>query len=182
MRPETAAIDRFLPHWDVVSRQSIVIHASPAIVYAEMRALDMSRAWVIRTLFTLRGLPKSAITLEALCSVGFAVLSEAPPDEIVLGLVGQFWTLSGRLLSTNAEAFLNFSEVSYAKAAWNFSVQDAGGGQVTLATETRVLCLDATSRKRFRRYWSVIRPFSGWIRTEALRLIKVSAEGAVSAR
>lgn len=162
----------------MVSRQEIEIQAPAGIVYAEMRALDMTRSWVIRTLFTLRGLPKSAITLDALSGVGFAVLSEEPPHEIVLGLTGQFWTLSGRLLRTNAEDFPNFSESGYAKAVWNFSVKDEGGGKVTLATETRVLCLDEVSRKRFRRYWSVISPFSGWIRNEALRLIKESAECA----
>ena len=45
-----------------------------------------------------------------------------------------------------------------------------------LATETRVLCLDTASRRRFRLYWTLIGPFSGLIRKDILRSIKRQAE------
>jgi hypothetical protein len=35
-----------------------------------------------------------------------------------------------------------------------------------------MLCLDESSRRRFRRYWLFIRPFSGLIRMEMLRVIR----------
>ncbi|MEP7335602.1 MAG: hypothetical protein ABI717_07460, partial [Actinomycetota bacterium] len=59
-----------------------------------------------------------------------------------------------------------FAEPGYAKMAFNFRLEDR-----VLSTETRVLLTDERSRKLFRRYWIVIRPFSGLIRREWLRAI-----------
>ncbi len=41
----------------------------------------------------------------------------------------------------------------------------------TLSTETRVQLTDARSRRSFRRYWLVVRPFSGLVRRAWLRAI-----------
>jgi hypothetical protein len=51
-----------------------------------------------------------------------------------------------------------------------------------LATETRVLCLDDSSRRKFKLYWTLIAPFSGLIRNEALRVVKRAAETKFLAR
>lgn len=72
--------------------------------------------------------------------------------------------------------FSSFSEPGFAKIAWNFTLQ--GTTPVHLSTQTRVVCLDDSSRRRFKLYWNLIRPFSGFIRTEMLRLIRRCAEGA----
>lgn len=172
----TPAIDRFLPRADVAAAHSVAIAAPAGTVYRQARTLDLRRSWGVRQLFRLRGLPPSALTLEGLQRLRFTLLVDDPPREMVLGLVGRFWTPTGELRRTNAEDFQSFQERGFAKAAWNFSVTDHGTGQVTLSTETRVLCLDEASRRSFRRYWVVIGPFSGWIRKEALRLIKNEAE------
>jgi len=39
-----------------------------------------------------------------------------------------------------------------------------------------VACGDEASLKRFRRYWSVVGPFSGFIRTRMLNAIRAAAE------
>jgi hypothetical protein len=74
----------------------------------------------------------------------------------------------------------NFATPGYAKAAWNFLLSPQADGGTRLVTETRVYCLDNASRRLFRRYWFFIKPFSGWIRKEALRAIKRKAENAMS--
>ena len=48
----------------------------------------------------------------------------------------------------------------------------------TLTTETTVFAADAASRRRFRPYWLVIRPFSGLVRRLWLRAIKRRAEAS----
>ena len=53
-----------------------------------------------------------------------------------------------------------------AKMAFNFRLDGS-----TLSTETRVLLTDAASRRKFRAYWTLIRPFSGLIRRVWLRAI-----------
>lgn len=60
--------------------------------------------------------------------------------------------------------FRVFAEPGYAKMALNFAFDGD-----TLSTETRVLLTDEASRRAFRRYWLVIRPFSGLIRRLWLR-------------
>jgi hypothetical protein len=82
-----------------------------------------------------------------------------------------------------AADFRTFDEPGWAKAAWNFRVEPAPAGGATLSTETRVRCTDARSRRTFRRYWWIVRPFSGLIRIELLRAIRREAErGAGGAR
>ena len=74
------------------------------------------------------------------------------------------------------QEFAAFDEPGWAKAAWNFRVEPAAGGGAAVTTETRVLCTDERSRRTFRCYWLLIRPFSGLIRHEILRLLRREAE------
>jgi hypothetical protein len=57
----------------------------------------------------------------------------------------------------------------------NFRVEPQGEGTL-LTTETRVLATDPASRRRFRRYWLVIRAGSGLTRRSWLRAAKRRAE------
>ena len=107
---------------------------------------------------------------------GFAILGEKPDEEVLLGLAGKFWTLSGCLQKINADNFREFDTEGYAKAAWNFALTKTGKGEILLGTETRVKCSDEASLASFRFYWRFIQPFSGLIRQEMLRLIKQKAE------
>ena len=58
-------------------------------------------------------------------------------------------------------------------------IEAAAGGATRLTTETRVLCADAGSRRRFRVYWAVVRPGSGLIRRMMLRAVRREAERRV---
>src|SRR5690606_28435940 len=98
-------IDELLPAWDVASRHRIEIDAPAAVVYRQVRALDLSRSHGIRLLLRLRGLRADAANLDGLERAGFRVLVEQPRRELVIGLIGKFWTPSGRLRPTDAEHF-----------------------------------------------------------------------------
>lgn len=181
-------IDEFLPAYDAIARHQIDIHSPAERVYAAACKLDLSGSAWVRWLFRLRGLPALflphakqkqeglGLTLDGLLKNGFILLSETPPREIVLGLVGKFWTFSGCIQHLDKAEFLGFTTPNYAKAVWNFFLSPQTEGITRLFTETRVLCLDETSRRRFRFYWVFIRPFSGLVRMEALRAIKRQAE------
>lgn len=169
-------VDQFLPVWDVRSRHGRSVAADPARVFAALRGLDLSRSRVVRWLFRLRGMPTAAMTLDGLERFGFIPLAEEVDREIVLGLVGRFWTRRGGLRRLSPEAFRAFAEPGFAKAVWSFAVTPVAPGRSRLETETRVRCTDRRSRRRFRLYWLLIAPFSGWIRREALRLAKSRAE------
>jgi hypothetical protein len=174
--------------YDVHTTHTIRINASANRVYNASRKFDLSCSPVIRILFFLRSLPallwsvkKSKTnslgnTLDGLLSNGFILLEENPPNEIVLGLVGKFWTLSGCIQRMTPDALAAFNDAGYAKAVWNFHLEEQADGSTLLSTETRVQCTDDVSRKKFLRYWFIVGPFSGLIRKEMLRTIKQQAE------
>lgn len=72
-----------------------------------------------------------------------------------------------------AADFATFDRPGYAKMAINWRLEGT-----TLSTETRVFLTDEASRRAFRRYWLLIRPFSGSIRRVSLRAIKRRAQSS----
>lgn len=168
-------IDDFLPTYDFVETHGISIHAGAGEIYRVANEIDFSESFLIRSLFFLRGLATEKVTLESLKRSRFEILGETPGSEILLGLVGRFWTANGDLKKIDAESFKRFATAGYAKAVWNFALRPEGSA-VRLTTETRIKCTDAESRRWFGFYWMFVRPFSGLIRLEMLRLIKRRAE------
>lgn len=74
------------------------------------------------------------------------------------------------------EQFAEYREQGAVKMAFNFNVQDAGGGWSRITTETRVLALDDLTRRGMGRYWRLIVPGSGLLRRQWLDGIKRRAE------
>ncbi len=179
-------IDDFLPTYDVAARYSIEVEAPIERVYAAVRGVDLGQSSITRWLLVLRGLRrpsrKTTLTLADFIEGGFIPLGEERPRELLLGLIGKFWTPTGCVQRLNADGFRRFAQPGFAKAAWNFSLEPLSATRTRLATETRVQCTDARSRRRFRLYWLFVGPFSGWMRKEALRLIKRAAETESSLR
>jgi hypothetical protein len=172
-------IDEFMPRYDFSEKHETNIRASAEKVYAAVNSTNLADSWIIWGLLTLRGLGRSSpktLTLPDMTKDGFAILGEKPDEEILLGLAGKFWTLSGYVQNINAENFREFDKKGYAKAAWNFALTETDKGEILLGTETRVRCLDEESLTSFRFYWRFVQPFSGLIRREMLRLIKQKAE------
>jgi hypothetical protein len=97
----------------------------------------------------------------------FLRLGEKVERELVLGMVGQFWRPRDGLKVIGPEAFTQFVDPDYAKLAWGFALEATDGGTL-LRTETRVQCLSADSKRKFRPYWMIIRPVSGLIRRQIL--------------
>ena len=168
--------DRFMPEPQFVERHRIRIRANRAAVDAAVRRLDLGRSALVRALFRLRGMPAAALRLDVLERIGFIRIVDQPGD-LVLGLIGRFWTPSGRIEPFAPADFAAFDRPGVARAVWSFSSESLGSGETLLETETRVQCTDEASRRSFARYWLVIRPFSGLIRRAALRSIRREAEG-----
>jgi len=174
-------IDQFMPRFDAVERHARTVAAPPAVVYAALWRADLGASPVVRLLMALRALPgtrtshrrsgAARLTLERAIAARFIVLGQRPPHEIALGAIGRFWTAASKPVRVAPDAFGRFQEPGYAKAVWDFTLAPHGNGATLLTTETRVWCADAASRRRFRLYWLVIRPFSGLIRRVMLRSI-----------
>jgi hypothetical protein len=191
-------LDDYLPEFDVRTSYATLIAASPARVYASLWTANFDHWGVTRSLYAVRTLPsfpvrpretwrrfrdelfRQPFTLEGMLSEGFSLLEERPGEELVLGTVGRFWRARGELCAVSPVQFHAPAPPGTAKAAWNFEVGLRADGTTELRTETRVLCADVATRRRFRAYWMLIKPFSGLIRQEILAAVRSAAESGQS--
>jgi hypothetical protein len=179
-------LDSVLPEFDVAKRHRISIRATRQRVFDAVVRYDFRESRVTQVLMALRGYgtrlrranAQAPATLrESLARFGFTPLAEAPGEEIVFGLVGQFWRPSGGLRSLTAAEFATFREPGFAKAAWNLLCRPTEDPAVTeLSTETRVTCYGDAAKRKFLLYWRVVERFSGLIRWSLLHGVKRAAE------
>ena len=108
---------------------------------------------------------------EIMDTYGWILLAESPGVELVLGQVSCPWkgVAAAGHVPTTPEQFSSFDEPGFAKIAASLRVDPRGSDSTILTLETRVALTDDTSRRRFKRYWLVIGPFSSLIRHLALR-------------
>jgi hypothetical protein len=185
-------IDRYLPDFDVTEVHEVEVDAPPEVTFDAIRKTEL-RDPLIHTLFGIRELsnplvrklsgtpmPPRPRTLTFADIVqpemGWIPLAEDPGIEFVIGSVGRFWRKDYGWRLVKPADFAGFGEPGYAKLALGFLVQPAGFGRSTLRYEARTGTTDETARKRFRRYWRVIRPGVALVMRRALRRIKVEAE------
>jgi hypothetical protein len=174
-------LDEFLPHFHFRERHSTVVAASPERTLEAARELGARDVPVMVALMALRRLPSRRVDrpapgpiLDQMVRNGFVVLAERS-DEVVLGVVGRFWKLSGGIRPVSAAEFVAFAEPGYAKAAIDFRVEGAPGG-CRISTETRIEGTDDRARRTFGRYWRVVHAGSALIRLAWLRAIRRRAE------
>jgi hypothetical protein len=186
-------LDDFMPESDVRASYATRIAASPERVYPHLWTTNFDHWGLTRALYALRALPTFAaapretwrrvrtelrphrVTLEDVLADGFTLLGERPGEELLLGTVGRFWRAGGETHPIGPERFREPAPPGTAKAGWNFAVGRRPGG-AELRTETRVVCADVATRRRFRAYWLLIGPFSGWIRREMRAAVRSAAE------
>jgi hypothetical protein len=179
VRGRVKALDEFLPAYEFSERHRIAVAAPAERIDAAARAVSLRDIPVARALWWMRrlgrpygeaGKPFVSGALE-----NSVVLDYVPGEGIVMGLTGQFWKRrggEGGPRPRTREEFLAYDRPDACKAVIDFRV-----GQSQLSTETRVHVHDPGARRRFRRYWFVIRPFSGLIRILFLRAARRRAEG-----
>lgn len=151
-----------------------------ALLEQELGASPLAKAFLFLRGYGGRALRAGAGTLpERLRRFGFTTLDEVPGRELVFGVAGRFWRWNGDLRAIpDRAAFEAFAEDGCVKGAWNLSIRAGSAGGCELSTETRVECFGDTARRRFRRYWRLIAPFSGLIRVALLRGVARRAEAA----
>ncbi|MEZ5080156.1 MAG: hypothetical protein R2878_05755 [Thermoleophilia bacterium] len=197
-------IDRVLPRFDATIIEHIVIDASPEVVFRAAREMDFLQIHTpfVDALMAARGLPDrigrrlgnrpappppptmrladlfdrpgAADALE-----GWVALGEAPGRELVFGAVGKFWQASIDWNSVTAAAFPTFDEPDHAKIAAGFSVREYGSHRTLLSYEARTAATDPAARRKFLRYWRLVRWFVGVVMRAALVTVKGLAEQGV---
>ena len=155
------SLDAFLPAYDFSTRHAVAVAVDPARADRALREVTFKEVPLVRALLVARGLGLRSAEDTVLGAMvpRATVLEDVPGEGVVLTLSGQFWRLRGRGPEASATAVIDFRALPG-----------------SLATETRVHVPDPVSRRKFGRYWRIVRPFSGLIRMVVLRAAKRRAE------
>ena len=155
------SLDAFLPAYDFSTRHAVAVAVDPARADRALREVTFKEVPLVRALLVARGLGLRSAEDTVLGAMvpRATVLEDVPGEGVVLTLSGQFWRLRGRGPEAPATAVIDFRALPG-----------------SLATETRVHVPDQVSRRKFGRYWRIVRPFSGLIRMVVLRAAKRRAE------
>lgn len=181
-------LDYFMPVYQFSEFHSIRVKASKEQAYRAIKLVTADEIRFFRTLVWIRRLgrggPESIMNpppgqplLDVAARTSFILLAEEPNHEIVLGsLVAapRGWRPAGE--RTPDRFKLLSTKPGFGLATINFLVEDAGPGECTITTETRVYATNASARRRFAAYWRVIYPGSALIRREWLKAIAKRAE------
>ena len=154
-------LDAFLPEYDFSTRHAVAVAVDPVRADRALREVTFKEVPLVRVLLLARGLGvrRAEDTVLGAMVPRATVLEDVPGEGVVLMLSGQFWRLRGRGPEAPARAVLDFRALPG-----------------SLATETRVHVPDPVSRRKFGRYWRIVRPFSALIRMVVLRAAKRRAE------
>jgi hypothetical protein len=190
-RHDDLIIESSMPTFDAVIAEHTMVAADPATTYQAARGLDLLtvRTPLLTASMWLRGLParwfgKPAppvprlVVGEGVGLPGWLVLGEQPDREIAFGAVGKFWQPVIEWCDVSPADFSAFAEPGWGKIAANFSVVPYGKHTSLLSYQCRTVTTDVVSRRRFLRYWWLIRPFVAHIMRATLRAIAVDAEAA----
>jgi hypothetical protein len=173
-------IDDVLPAWDWRSAHATRVAAPPDRARAAVREVsgrDLPLTGALMRIRTLgrRSSSRDRPAIEGMARLGLATLADEG-DGIVVGGVLSPWRLrGGHRRVASAEDVRAFAEPGWVRVAAAFTVIPEGGG-CRVATETRIAATDEAARRRFRRYWRLIAPFSSITRREMLAAIRRRAE------
>ncbi len=130
------------------------MNAPAEICFQAAKNIDMGQSSLTKILMRLRGLPAKDLTLPGfLKNIGFTYCEENQYHEFIID-----------------------ASQKNIKIFWNFTFETIEENKTSVSTETRILCLTQKSKSSFSVYWFFIKPFSGFIRKEILRLIKRKTE------
>jgi hypothetical protein len=186
-------IESVMPTFDAVIAEHVVVAADPSTIFHAARTLDLLtvRTPLLAAAMWIRGLPerwsgRAAPPLPRLVVAdgglpGWLMLGERPDREIAFGAVGKFWQPVIEWRDVAQADFSGFAETGWGKIAANFSVMPYGGSSTLLSYECRTVTTDPESRRRFLRYWWLIRPFVEHIMRATVQQIKDNAESSTSA-
>lgn len=179
------SLDGFVPDYQFVEFHETRVRGRPEAVYRAVRAVRANEIRTFRTLTWIRSPrvpwrerhesimdPGQKPILDVATRSGFVWLADAPGHETAVGAV----VCCRPTQLSSADHFRGLTQPGFAKAGMNFRIEDLGGGECRVTTETRVFATDPGARRRFGMYLAFIYPGSSLIRYSWLTAIKKRAE------
>jgi hypothetical protein len=184
-------VESTMPTYDALIRQHVVVAADPATTFAAASALDLLTVhsplvdlsmWVRELPARLSGRtaprPPALVIGPDMNLPGWTFLGQQPGREIAFGAVGRFWQPTIEWLDVAVRDFKDFDEPGWGKIAASISVLPYGLSDTLLTYECRTVTTDPESRRRFLRYWRLVRPFVGHVLRATLGQIGANATAA----
>lgn len=181
-------IDKQLPEYDVVLAVHTIVDADIATTFGAARHLDFLtvRTPLLDSAMWLRGLPDrlrhrtapppGKLTLADSAGLpGWLSLGMREDDELAFGAVGRFWQANIEWRDVPEPEFRDFREPGWGKIACNFTVRAYGTDRTLLTYECRTATTDVQAKRKFARYWWLIRPFVSHIMRATIATIAVNA-------
>lgn len=182
-------LDEVLPEYHFNERHSARIHAKPEQVTQAIRESTFGDMKSLATLLKIRGatlrihdtgrLSQDMRIVDAFSASGY-VLGGNEHEMLICG--GANMRAKRVLEVRTLQDFADYREPGAVKMAFDFNVEDAGGGWSTVRAETRLLATDDLTRRGVARYWRLIVPGSGLLRRQWLDGIKQRAESMSNPR
>jgi hypothetical protein len=177
-------LDTVMPSYDVCERHRLAVVAPADVTLAAAKQVELEDSRIIRAIFKARALilrgqsastPRPTGLVEGMKSIGWGVLAEVPDRELVMGAVTKPWEANPVFRPLPPEDFARFADPDHVKISWTLRADPTDDGGSVFRTETRAVATDPTSRKKFRRYWSLLSPGIIAIRSAMLPAIAAAA-------
>jgi hypothetical protein len=189
--PERAPllIDAVMPESDAAVAAHAIVRKEPSATYRAAVELDFLsvRTPLLDAAMWARGVPErlgrrpSVPPARLVLSQGdplpgWLVLGEQEDHELVFGAIGKFWQPAIEWRDVARDQFEAFREPGWGKIAAAFVVTPYGQASSLLTYECRTATTDPASRRRFLRYWRLVRPFVAHILRATVHTIREHAE------
>ncbi len=183
-------LDEILPEYQFSERHEIRVHATPDQVSAAIKEVTFADLSAYSALMRVRGMaaghfsrvPNRADKVRISDKLGNPrsgfIQLENGDRETVGGMVGRPWAGGRKPGVQDLVTYRAFQDPDSVKIAYNMQVEDLGSGWSRVSSETRILALDDSARRKMARYWRLIVPGSGLIRRQWLAAIRRRAEAA----
>ncbi|UYO47128.1 hypothetical protein KQX64_13770 [Rhodopseudomonas palustris] len=181
-------IDKYVPTFSFNECHAVLVDAPGDKVLDAILSFRPEDDPFFRLMITLRELPMRTArlfgggggqTTPKVFGIDDFTLLEHDDQEVVFGLVGQFWRPDfGLVRIADGAAFAAFQRSGFVKLGLTFAIAPQSDGRIRLTTETRAFCPDRGVRLKLLPYWYAVRPFSGLIRRRILAGLKRRSEAA----
>ncbi|WP_288798241.1 hypothetical protein [uncultured Arsenicicoccus sp.] len=171
---------RALPRAEFTEHHDTVVAAPPERAWDALMGIRWADLALARPLFAVRTLGRLELadTLVTDPRGPGRPTHVDPPHYYASGLAGRPWEprADAQRPIESLDQLREFTEPGWLRYGMDFRLTPLAGGRTHLETTTRCDPTDEVARRRFRAYWTVIRPFSGILRRDLLRAIRTRAE------
>ncbi len=176
--PHATPLSQTLPEAKFGEHHCGIVEAPPDAVWQALQQLRWTDLTIGRPLIAVRGLNTplhrdrllETFTLRA----GAALVADAP-HSTTLAMVGKPWSLIPQHVRVETlDAVERFTEPGWLKYGMEWLLHPLPGRRTLVETRTLCEATDASARRAFRLYWTLIRAFSGALRLDIIAALRRS--------